>query len=201
MSEGKKIDWSKAPEGATHCTPGDQLRTCTVFWRVVDGIALEAWALSNDRGITDHFTYGKDGCSGFVRDFAVVRPNQPWTGAGLPPVGTVCEIHGTVGQELRDEEFSWRQVEIIAHTNFGGGDVAVGRDLECATLGWGIASKFRPIRTPEQIAAEERLHKIRNACTAISGALDELRGITKVERAALSVIEAMIDAGYVKGEA
>jgi hypothetical protein len=79
-----------------------------------------------------------------------------WDGTGLPPVGMACEIHGTVGQELRGDEFSWRRVEIIAHTSFGGSDVAVGRDIECATLGWGIASKFRPIRTPEQIAAEAR---------------------------------------------
>lgn len=57
---------------------------------------------------------------------------------------------------------------------------------------------FRPLRTPEQIAAEERLHNVRNACSAIADTLDSLRGKTKVERAALAVVEAMIDAGYTR---
>jgi hypothetical protein len=75
----------------------------------------------------------------------VARPSPAWSGEGLPPVGTACQINGTVLQELKGHERSWRKVEIIAHTHFGGVDVAVGRDLECATLGWGTPAVFRPI--------------------------------------------------------
>lgn len=111
------------------------------------------------RGAHQGKSTGDEEMSDYFREAFGREPDNSgpaWDGTGLPPVGTACEIHGTVWQELHGDEFSWRRVEIIAHTNFGGSDVAVGRDIECATLGWGIASKFRPIRTPEQIAAEER---------------------------------------------
>jgi hypothetical protein len=65
-------------------------------------------------------------------------------------------------------------------------------------VSYSSAQYFRPIRTPEQIAADERLHNVRNACSAIAETLDDLRGKTMVERAALAVVEAMIDAGYRK---
>ena len=91
-------------------------------------------------------------------DVAELVPHEPmpWTGEGLPPVGTVCEIRGTVGQELRKQPSEWTEVEIIAHTDFGGSPIAVGRHISGETLGWGTSNVFRPIRTPEQIAADER---------------------------------------------
>lgn len=64
----------------------------------------------------------------------------------LPPVGTICEILGTVGQELRKQPFTWLEVEIIAHTDFGGAPIAVAKDMDSATLGWGTTNKFRPIK-------------------------------------------------------
>lgn len=64
----------------------------------------------------------------------------------LPPVGTVCEIWGTVGQELRKMQRDWTEVEIIAHTDFGGAPIAVAKDMNCATLGWGTTGVFRPIK-------------------------------------------------------
>lgn len=73
-----------------------------------------------------------------------------WTGTGLPPVGTVCEV---------DYCEKWCRCEVIAHFQQRKGIVAAFT----VNLGDGVkaldafgAEYFRPIRTPEQIAAEER---------------------------------------------
>lgn len=73
-----------------------------------------------------------------------------WNGEGLPPVGTVCEYQ-TIGATN-----DWKEVEILCHFT-AQKEVAVFvpvqgyRNVKQAT-----AECFRPIRTPEQIAAEER---------------------------------------------
>jgi hypothetical protein len=117
------------------------------------------------------------------------RP-EPWSGEGLPPVGTACEVYNT---DLASPEFE--RCTIL----FSGKHRVVYDSESCHERTAFIESlTFRHIRTPEQIAADERLHSIRNACSAIADTLDDLRGKTKMERAALRVIEAMIDAGYSK---
>lgn len=69
-----------------------------------------------------------------------------WTGEGLPPVGTVCERNIA--------RSDWCKTKILAVTPEGG-NVAY-QDM-AGQLGWsGCASSFRPIRTPAQLAAEER---------------------------------------------
>lgn len=77
------------------------------------------------------------------------RKENSWNGEGLPPVGTVCEYKSYQLSE------PWREVEVIAHFRnkamvaafipTGDGDKKVDQ---------AIAKCFRPIRTPEQIAAE-----------------------------------------------
>lgn len=75
------IDWSKAPEGATHY--GDNSNGYVECWyRLFDGELEYKWAdtpemawlrLRNaNRGIHS----------------LVARPKAEWTGTGLPPVGT-----------------------------------------------------------------------------------------------------------------
>lgn len=75
---------------------------------------------------------------------------QKLAGEGLPPVGVVCEV------KLQEE---WSLCEIIAHFQQPQAMVAAftvaqfhgGKKLDSK-----IAECFRPIRTPEQIAAYER---------------------------------------------
>jgi hypothetical protein len=139
------IDWSKAPADAEFA------RT----WGVEGGTA----------GVD---FYKKDGYGGLLYldghrwDTALTKPNDPdlvprptWNGEGLPPVGTVCE-------------YRWagvcRQVEIIAHWRAPADFVAVYVPLEdgahSTECGRAIANAFRPIRTPEQIAADKRMQEI-----------------------------------------
>jgi hypothetical protein len=77
------------------------------------------------------------------RSISVYRDKpQAWTGAGLPPVGTVCEFnHG-------DE---WLRCEVVARKN----DLAICW-IHCNKILTTGGRCLRPLRTPEQIKAEER---------------------------------------------
>ena len=72
-----------------------------------------------------------------------------WNGEGLPPVGTVCEVQTWVNRE-------WKQTTILAHhLGFAVHSWSTeGDDMEVDSA---PPQDFRPIRTPEQIAAEERI--------------------------------------------
>jgi len=59
--------------------------------------------------------------------------------------------------------------------------------------------EFRPIRTPEQIAADERTHEIRNALTTINSKVKFPNDLVRGNILAAAV-EAMIDAGCRKVE-
>ena len=96
-----------------------------------------------------------------------------WNGTDLPPVGTICEF------QLSDR---WSECEILAHYN--GKIVAVAK--ETGAVGYIGLHELRPIRTPEQIAAEER-----------EKAVSEMQRIISESNAMLvSDLEALYDAGY-----
>ncbi|MFJ2455396.1 hypothetical protein ACIOWK_27290 [Pseudomonas protegens] len=99
--------------------------------------------------------------SGPVLDYG---PKE-WSGEGLPPVGTVCEFAG--GTHCPDDPFDkdlkqGDQVTIIAHFKCGDFTLAAftfdpkNPDRGMVQVEQGNYGCFRPIRTPEQIAAEER---------------------------------------------
>lgn len=92
-----------------------------------------------------HSYANKLGCPECGEDFT-----PAWTGEGLPPVGTVCEV---------DYCESWQRCEVVAHFRQRCGMVAAFTvDLVdgAKSLDAFGSESFRPIRTPEQIAAEER---------------------------------------------
>lgn len=169
-----EIDWSKAPEGATHFDP-DSSDMC---WEKHVGGSTYAWSNTNSKW------YGYR-CTDEHRLIARVLPE--WSGEGLPPIGTVCEWRD-------DEAASWQKVEVrylSKHTALlhfpgdGDGDTEGAFSPSCC--------QFRPLRTPEQIAAEERLDRVH----AIEGIM--LRG----QELALTVTQiaaAIDDAGYRKVE-
>ncbi len=128
------IDLSKAPEGATHWHKDSEV------WCMVVGKTVFYW---------------KRGCwiksfIIFTEDDYIARPTAPtWNGEGLPPVGTVCELQDAT------------EVRILAHTKRAGAPVAVYQCTDSESIEAYTASFFRPIRTPEQIAAEERDNAIK----------------------------------------
>lgn len=162
-----KIDWSKAPEWATHALeklhePDRNL----VYWSFfVDG---------EHRVEPNGLWYHPDG----YRIIQSRPTNQSWYGEGLPPVGVVCEV------KLQEE---WILCEIIAHFQQPQAMVAAftvaqfhgGKKLDSK-----IAECFRPIRTPEQIAADEReaaINDLENLICAFASHRDAAIHIYDVE--------------------
>ena len=90
-----------------------------------------------------------------------------WNGVGLPPVGMVCEWAGCTcaPEDPREPDLHvGDSVKIIAHFKDGDFDLAAftfnpqvhNSARGSAWVNQGGPGCFRPIRTPEQIAAEER---------------------------------------------
>lgn len=106
-----------------------------------------------------------------------LQNKEPWTGEGLPPVGTVCEWHPNV--------HGWVEVTILGHDGDDTWYRVKGEDhtQTCRNMAF-----FRPIRTPEQIAAEKREADIEELRVLLSNvACDDYQAAV-----------AMIDAGYHK---
>lgn len=162
------IDWSKAPEGAEFWNPNSEL-----FYRSADG---EFQKFSETRG---RWTLA----SGERHEYqALIAKPAPWKGEGLPPVGTACEV------QHPDKPETWCKCTILVW------------DSECAVFsadanypfvydGNGYPESFRPIRTPEQIAAEDR-----------EGAIHEMFDHVKRWVTVQDMCGDLYDAGYRKFE-
>ena len=82
--------------------------------------------------------------------------NKPWTGEGLPPVGTVCEVlwNESRMEYLRTKVFGVNEHgQPIHRFDEGPKKYEYQADVLVTTLGNKV---FRPLRTPDQIAAHER---------------------------------------------
>lgn len=156
------IDWSKAPAWAV----GHALHA-------FGGEIREVWVGEHQYQRLDQpkpFPYG-GGNSDHRHNprrsefhFEQLRPVL-WTGEGLPPIGTVCEFAGgtncpedPLDKDLKEGD----EATIIAHFKDGESELAAftfnPRNLSRgnACVEQGMHGCFRPIRTPEQIAAEDR---------------------------------------------
>ena len=108
---------------------------------------------------------------------------KEWDGEGVPPVGTECEY-------LKHAKYktSWIKVRVV----FIGENLII---FEHGANGNEFSEQlaevsFRPIKTPEQLAAEERLH-----------AIDEMvYFLQRCGSTYTDVMSALYDAGYRKVE-
>lgn len=131
------IDWTKAPEGANKAGftgPDNYLQ----FYRIPGMFGdydfwCEGWGWrgSDFQTCADHL---------FERPAKV-----EWNGQGLPPVGTVCEYRHMIWPEYRPCEIRYISEESLVAYD----DAQEQFYRTCDML-------FRPLPTPEQIAAEER---------------------------------------------
>ena len=122
-----------------------------------------------------------------VQDGECVPHYRPeWNGEGLPPAGIDAEFLGHNGD--------WLAGQYIGQFN---GQMVVGCHTTGA-VGFLSSEEFRPIRTAEQIAADERLHAISNACTSIAKIIEPYNLNLECSAAMRATVEAMIDAGYSK---
>ncbi|HCF1755691.1 TPA: hypothetical protein NH891_001889 [Pseudomonas aeruginosa] len=134
------IDWTKAPEGATH-------------WEPKSSYFAEGWM----RKVGNEWSFWSEGSESWVRGTLTcnvsgereakfeARPQESWNGQGLPPVGTVCEYRHMIWPEYRPCEIRYISEESLVAYD----DAQEQFYRTCDML-------FRPLPTPEQIAAEER---------------------------------------------
>lgn len=140
------IDWSKAPEWADKNGITSGLRSRVWF-------NDEKYTYADDQPGGHVFLY-TDACTYSQNDFSSVtsRPQPtPWTGEGLPPVGVVCEVRNAPG--------GWGKATI----KYQGKGIIVwlwdrqdGNTDQIEFASCPDRLEFRPIRTPEQIAADDR---------------------------------------------
>lgn len=179
------IDWSKAPEGATHWD--SRGNACSLGF-MKPGLRAGEWEYA---GCGGHWVlYGL--ADSKLLEAMVPRPT-PWSGEGLPPVGTVCEVWDGAAR-------IWGKVEVVFIS-----DLTVVVRFPCGNsfAEWARDVRevdFRPIRTHEQIAAEERKEAVSTACVELYGALEQFNLSIDCSMAMRATVEAMIDAGYRKVE-
>lgn len=151
------IDWNTAPEGATHWEPtGPEFHE---GWMKKEGDYWFYWV----EGI-NKWCHGKISCNVSAEREATfeARPQEAWDGQGLPPVGTV--------REIKHRDIGWVRCEIVAHKSFScGGLTHAIAWIDEYTLDQSKGVRFRPIRTPEQIAAEEREKAVGDMAMSIQG--------------------------------
>lgn len=138
------VDWSKAPEGATHWMP-ESHEWQEGFWK--------------RKGEANYFFEGGEwafsGAKPFGHPALVKRPAAPqWSGEGLPPVGAVVEWFSPV--------YGWLGGRVVGHD----GAVAVISHNDGYT--GCLPHRVRPISTPEQIAKAEREAAIHDIAVAMA---------------------------------
>ena len=191
----KEIDWSKAPEGYPVW-----IQDLTGTKPDGSGWHREETAAYNDEPCerwtdVDGRFWPKD-CEARGRISVHRKPVEVWTGTGLPPVGTVCEVE--VFHVCRGE---WTVVEVLAHAKHDEDDALlvceIDHDGDRADM-HGIIYRphyFRHIRTPEQIALEEREKAVDEIVAVWKKTMgrfaEEERGLAKM----------LYDHGYRKTEA
>ncbi|HCL4036025.1 TPA: hypothetical protein N2C03_006732 [Pseudomonas aeruginosa] len=140
------IDWNTAPEGATHWEPaGLEFHE---GWMKKEGNGWFFWGLGAE------WKYEGDVSAEREATFEA-RPQETWDGQGLPPVGTVCEYRHMIWPEYRSCEIRYISEESLVAYD----DAQEQFYRTCDML-------FRPVRSPEQIAAEEQEKAIEEMCFA-----------------------------------
>lgn len=174
----KEVDWCKAPEGATHYNAA-----CPHPWLkdVPVSFYYGGW-----------IEYSSNKCAMEDLKNAVKRP-QEWDGEGLPPVGTICMLNEGRDMNAYYAHHAGKKLKIVAHTTSSKGDILAVYMVIGGDEFHGLCDNlnFAPIKTPEQLAAEERLH-----------AIDEMVDLAQRSDSIFTdvMMSALYDAGYRKTE-
>lgn len=165
--KGSEKDFEGAPDWATHVVNEGNY---DAFSEGFDYMSRATWTTSKG----NEFNIGNPTL------FSVIAERRPitepvWSGEGLPPVGVECEYELYSGEWIKCRiEFVGRELMIVS---------AVGGEFSC-----GFHAKFRPIRSPEDVARDEAIEAMRDVGYTLPAAIR----FTKEEMGAL------YDAGYRK---
>ncbi|HCF4141250.1 TPA: hypothetical protein NIE10_006439, partial [Pseudomonas aeruginosa] len=115
------------------------------------------------------------------------RPQEAWDGQGLPPVGIECETWHV----CKPGDITVRKILFVGQSL-----VVMSDEFRGEVTGRLEKVQFRPIRTPEQIAAEEREKVAKDMATLMTGHEDH-----KGEWGCYVILgEILYDAGYRRQE-
>lgn len=131
--------FDSAPDFATHWDPVDR------NWLRQIGLTSLVW--DKNTGWSSHEgQYPNDlSCMGRLYE----RPaSAEWNGEGLPPVGIFCEYERLACK-------FWIRCEVLAHRNNAA--VVIDDSYDCELV---ESRRLRPIRTAEQIAADQKQQEI-----------------------------------------
>lgn len=134
------IETGARPEGATHWSPAvrDESRL-EAYWRPDGKGGYDCWAVSELGGFWQK--------NHAPLPLYAIEISKPWTGEGLPPVGTVCELRT---HKLNE----WgRAVIKFASRNVVVWDWEGEPEISGLCTRYAHEVEMRAIRTPEQIAA------------------------------------------------
>ena len=175
------IEWSKAPEDATHAGVTTGLKI-PVFYKDIREDKYSYWYDVGD-GWREDVT-GNPSCTPLIE-----RPKKQyaWDGVGLPPAGLACEYRKT--------DAKYRQgfvaVKVLC---YGKEKCFLQHEASKNEFTEDLSSvEFRPILTAEQVAAEEREKAIDEMVFGVCGCEPD-GGNTS----ALMVCGFLYDAGYRK---
>lgn len=174
----EKIDWRKAPNGATHYRMGSVLP-----WRMLEDGEWYCWEPDEENWIAIS--------DPMPEQYLPIDDHAEWTGEGLPPAGTVCEW-AHAGQWLKVEvAYLSEWLIVLRDTRKDESGLIDTEGVEIAIYHWQEdAPVFRPIRTPEQIAAEEREKVVQE--------MDQALAYASSGNHPMSALYALYDAGYRK---
>ena len=182
------IDWSKAPEDATH------VNRSGIFFKFDENLNARFYS---------GFRWCGNGCKRGDYDTIgelIERPKKKdaWDGGGddLPPIGIVCE-HAAADNKLDSEEGQWFKVEIIAHHKFNNDEYKCavwvsGYEISYSSSG----SHFRPIKTAEQLEEEEKKKAIDDMQRIYEESMPDYS--SRLGHASRPAIKALYEAGYRK---
>lgn len=162
-----KVDWSLAPEGATHFVKA----VGSHAWRDHSGIDARYW---NGR-VWDYVGLSSENCARVLGSMLVERPqpeNKPWSGPqdGLPPVewcavGKMVQVMSLPTHHHEDVSiYLSKPSKIVASYTDDDGDTFLMLRIDC-DFGTGYecfaAHRVLPAKTEKQIAADQRETAIR----------------------------------------
>lgn len=144
----ENIDWSKAPEGATRYHP--ETSKVIEHWLKLVGDEEWIWTSVGKRWMPNIVA---------VEDGEYhERPSYEWTGKGLPPADIKCEVFEGDGyiNWTEDKTYLLGQRVTVRASFVNDCDQNISAieldDGKCVCI---LSKLLRPIRTPEQIAAEK----------------------------------------------
>lgn len=176
------IDWSKAPEDATHAGNSPYEKGVITWFKGISDPASRNYFMNE--GSMNAWAISSENLSAWD---LIERPKkqEAWDGEGLPPVGITCEVRD-------DDDNCWVVVDVYVHTEFKGDTYACAKNE--TDMFYGLAHDFRPIKTAEQLAEEEKVTAIAEMRAVVIAASDRKRATI----AECTATVALYEAGYRK---